>query len=279
MIGFIYFLVLSSMLNSFVVFASNESCSDLLKRILVDLPKKENAQINIVLDDKFIIGPRGIYERTLIDGMRGKIDQLPRLSPEETMELNEQALLNLEKNFVLDTEKYPLLSGRDLKKLYQDIKNIPEVKESLCGAYHGSTPNTGFCFGRSFAAYLKALQVVTHPDYIKKIWVFGKFENTSFKTYHNATIIKTKKGWYVLDFNQDKEILVSDWVHMMSELYDPQKTMRVLITSSNRFGPSFYHGINMLNMAYEGYHGFFLDLLDRLYKEMYGEASPWEDLK
>src|SRR5262245_50815341 len=103
-----------------------------------------------------IVGPTADEIRLLREA-KGHFYQITAESPVRTDALNKRLVGRL--------SRMPLprrIPGRkrafntaEREKLYRDVSAIPAVQESLCGTYKESK-KLGFCFGRAFAAHMKA---------------------------------------------------------------------------------------------------------------------------
>ena len=130
----------------------------------------------------------------------------------------------------------------------------------------------GFCFGRATIAHMEAVVRNVNPDAIRKIWIAG---DMGVWGHHVATMIKTEKGWLVLDTNVGHPISTVEWIakYMPMKMKNTNDIM-VFSTQAGRFSPydtQTYNAINLFNThseefnkASDYYRGYFHDYFEDL---------------
>ena len=138
----------------------------------------------------------------------------------------------------------------------------------------------GLCFGRAIIAHIHALVRGVDETAIKKIWVLGDMEQWQF---HVATILKTNRGWYVID-TYTGFLSLDRWIRRMER--DKKRNARPLmyfVSDSERFSFQsnyIYSAVDLFNVdhtqldlyeenedqlkAGDLYNGFFIDFFKSL---------------
>lgn len=144
----------------------------------------------------------------------------------------------------------------------------------------------GLCFGRAIIAHIHALVRGVDESAIKKIWVLGDMEKWQF---HVATILKTDRGWYVID-TYTGFMSVERWISRMER--DKKRNARPLmyfVSDSERFSFQsnfIYSSVDLFATPHtelenyventkdledrDTYRGFFIDFFKSLDRRMDG---------
>ena len=119
----------------------------------------------------------------------------------------------------------------------------------------------GFCFGRSMAIHLQALQSGVHKESILKVYAIGNLQSGGISnSYHVATMIRAKGGrWWVLDPRRGEVVLdLESWYQKM-RVYD--SSLSLAITAAER---GFVESANPYlkdSILDKHWNGYFNDLL------------------
>ncbi|HLE12229.1 MAG: hypothetical protein A2504_13850 [Bdellovibrionales bacterium RIFOXYD12_FULL_39_22] len=149
------------------------------------------------------------------------------------------------------------------REIYEAVYNNPVASIWSTSKYDPDDLGIGFCFGRAMAVHIEALHRRVNPSSIKKVFAVGNLVagNTNWG-FHVTTIIRAQDGgWYAIDPIMGKPITVRDWYKTMRTEYDPNKTMKMYVTSANRFSPDESTHYLPQNLFLSAYHGYFEDLM------------------
>lgn len=166
-------------------------------------------------------------------------------------------------------EKKSFVTKEEAAVIYKAMAESKVHKNHDCYDTKGTI---GFCFGRATIAHMEAVVRQVHPEAIRKIWIAGDMEKWG---HHVATMVKTEKGWLVLDTNVGRAITTDEWIAM----YMPYKAkganeIMVFVTQAGRFGPygtASYNAVDLFNTnslnfnkAQDYYRGYFHDYFEDL---------------
>lgn len=171
------------------------------------------------------------------------------------------------------TEYTRYVTDEEANFLLHKISNSKVNQNHIC---YDPDLSTGFCFGRATIGHMEALIRGVHPKSIKKIWIAGDMQQWG---HHVANMIKTEKGWLVIDTNLERPVSPEEWL----KTYLPMKAIgakdiKVFVTRAERFGPydiGEYSAVNLFNSTSHSfnrendfYRGYFYDYFQDLEKEM-----------
>ena len=222
-------------------------------------------------------------EEAELTQLDGNFFQLKPKGAAEINSLNLNALRRLNEEPIPATSKTKkaTLTRREIEKLYQNISNNKQVKETVCSGEYNGSPTLGFCWGRAMAAHLKALQAGLPTASVRKIWAVGKLTWESDGKlnewrYHVTTVVRgSDKKWYALDPIFSEVLPIEDWVKSMKKNYDRSGTTRIFATPAERFGPETIAKYDKNELVDKYYNGFFVDLMDTIHRENTGRAGYW----
>ncbi len=151
----------------------------------------------------------------------------------------------------------------EAKKIYNAVSNNEVASIQNISKYDPKNEGIGFCFGRATTAHLEALHRRVNPFAIKKIFAVGELKagETNWG-FHVTTIVRAKTGgWYAIDPIMGRPINLREWYKIMSDNYDPSKSMKIFATDANRFVPHSSDHYLPSSLFISGYHGYFEDLM------------------
>lgn len=208
-------------------------------------------------------------ERAHYEESAGALFYVPRkVLPLEVDELNLKMLNELDREPVVQvkgTRRVDALTEPEMRNLFQEIRNSPQVKDTLADSQdrYNNSDRQGFSFARAVAAHLFALQTPLHKKSIRKVWGIGHLEMEGRELqYHATTVVRVQgDGWYALDPNFTEPLKIDDWYRRMRANHDPSKTMRLYSTPAKEFGPTAKGPYSKLRFEKAIYNNFFPDLL------------------
>ncbi|RZA09614.1 MAG: transglutaminase domain-containing protein [Proteobacteria bacterium] len=169
------------------------------------------------------------------------------------------------------------LTQDGIERLFADAMENPQVRESLCGGYNGSSKSLGFCWGRAMAMHLKALGAGLPNRSVRKLWAVGDLKNAGTEwRYHVTTLVRHEDGsWYAVDPIFGRPLKADEWFLRMRSEFDAQKTMRIYSSPASRFSPNTWAKYRRAELSKELYHSFFADLLNSIHRENTGRPGAW----
>jgi hypothetical protein len=209
-----------------------------------------------------------------LEGMYGKeslLDIQKKLTDDDIKKNNDhlKKLLAAPFQFTHIEGKKEIITEEEAQIIYKAMSNS-KVHQNHC--QYDTQGTIGFCFGRATIAHMEAIVRGVNPDLIRKIWIAG---DMGIWGHHVATMIKTEKGWMVLDTNIGKSISPDQWIsrYLPYKIKNASEIM-VFTTQAGRFGPydtESYNAINLFNTnssdylkSQDYYNGYFHDYFEDL---------------
>ena len=204
-------------------------------------------------------------------GSESLIDIQRRLSDAEIKQNNAHIKVLLAQPFHVEpiAGKSSYVTKEEADIIYSAMSESKVHKNHYCYDTKGTI---GFCFGRATIAHMEAVVRNVNPEAIRKIWIAG---DMGVWGHHVATMVKTDKGWLVLDTNVGHAITTDEWIakYMPMKVKDANDIM-VFTTQAGRFSPydtQTYNAVNLFNThstdfdkASDYYRGYFHDYFDDL---------------